>query len=219
MVIMILLIISLAAIFTVLVVTEYIWRKKIVSPETARKTVHIIVGVIVASWMFYLSQLAIVLLGIAMFTVVGISKRFAIFHAIHSVKRKTFGELYFAIGIVLAALLTNSPWIFAAAILHVSLADGLAGLVGSASKKPLGYWVFKHFKSVQGTATFFIVSVVIFMAAIYFDPLEIPNIALPIVAVFSLLIALIENVSPYGSDDLIVPVAVIAILESVSLLS
>ncbi|MBA3758095.1 hypothetical protein H0X10_00465 [Candidatus Saccharibacteria bacterium] len=206
------LLLPIIVIFIVIIVTEALWRAKILRNEPARKLVHILVGTFVASWAFFLDDKSIVLLAVAMFAVVLISRTFGIFRSIHSVTRKTWGELFFPLGIVACALLTDSPWIFAAAMLHVSIADGLAAVVGVKYHRKYGYKVFHQQKTSVGTLTFFNASLFITLATVLLAP-ELQGNLLIIVLV-PLASTLAENLTPYGADDLLVPLTVTGLLLS-----
>src|SRR5689334_3081303 len=114
--------VCVASIFVFLVFIEVLARKKKIHGEVSRKIIHIVVGSFIAFWPFFMSFRKVQQLSLALLLVVIFSKFFHIFKSIHAVRRFTLGELMFPIGIGLAALLTNSKWIFAAAILHMSLA-------------------------------------------------------------------------------------------------
>ena len=207
---MILLFQTAAAIFLILVVAEVLWRAKLLEAEHSRKLVHIVVGTFAASWAFYMNDQQIVLLAGAMFLVVVISRLLGIFSSIHSVKRKTWGELFFPVGIALSALLTDSPWIFLAAILHVSLADGLAAVVGRRYVRTHGYKVLGQQKTLVGSLAFFNASLFIVISIVLLVP-ELQFIPIVLLLVPALATAA-ENLGLYGSDDLLVPLIVTVLL-------
>lgn len=199
-----------AAIFLILVVAEVLWRAKLLEAEHSRKLVHIVVGTFAATWAFYMDDQQILLIAGAMFMVVLISRLLGIFSSIHSVKRKTWGELFFPLGIALCALLTDSPWIFMAAILHVSIADGLAAIVGRRYIRTHGYKVLGQQKTLAGSLAFFNTSLLIVIAVVLLMPeiqfLPAVMLLVPVLATAA------ENLGLYGSDDLLVPLIVTLLL-------
>ncbi len=203
---------SLFAIFGLLMTTEYLWRTKKITIEVSRKIVHMGTGVVVAFWPFYLNWTIVQLAALALFIVVLVSYKLHIFKSIHAIKRITLGEVLYPIGIGVAALLEPAPWVFAAAILHLAVADGLAAIVGVHYGKRTRYHLLSHGKSLVGSLTFFIVSFVIFVSATFFlSDHTIPNIY----GWFlwsALAVTFVENISWYGLDDITVPVSVIIIL-------
>lgn len=91
------LILTVVAVFVILLGSEFWWRRHVTHSEFSRKFVHITVGSFVAFWPFYLSWNQIRLLSLSFLIVVSISKYFHLFKLIHSVQRPTIGELYFAL--------------------------------------------------------------------------------------------------------------------------
>src|ERR1700722_10715796 len=112
--------------FCILVYAEWLSRAKQIHAELTRKLVHIAVGSFVAFWPFFLSWRTIELLSIAFLIVVCLSIRYNIFRSIHNVHRNASGEVFFAIIIGVLATFSSSDLVFMAAMLNLSLADGLA---------------------------------------------------------------------------------------------
>jgi phytol kinase len=206
---MLFLILTILAVFVLLVGSEVWWRRQAVHGEFSRKFVHITVGSFVAFWPFFLSWRQIELLSVAFLIVVAISKYLKIFQAIHSVQRPTWGELFFAVSVGLVALATHDKWIYAAALLQMSLADGLAAVIGVHYGNRLKYLVFKHAKSVVGTLTFFVISLGILLAVGHWSNMPLGfHYALAI----SVLASILENLAVFGSDNLLVPLLVALML-------
>lgn len=186
-----------------LVASEVLWRAKLIRGESARKMLHIIIGSYVASWLYFLTFRQIQLLSLAMLAGVIVSHKYHIFHAINDVKRKTWGDILYAVGLGLTALFAEQPWIFALAILHMSVADGLAGLVGTSFGKSSSYKVFGHTKSAAGTVTFVVASFVLLLAFSQNHPSEITTMVLVFVP---FVLAAAENIGVLGTDNILIPV-------------
>lgn len=201
-----------AIVFVILVVAEIGGRNGLLKSEFGRKFVHISVGSFVAFWPFFLSWQQIIALSIAFLVVIAASKYLRIFRAIHSVQRPTWGEVFFAISVGLLATLTNEEWIYTIALLHMSLADGFAAVVGTKFGKNNSYKVVGHTKSVAGTGAFMVVSLLLFV--LYGVATGAP-LAPAIIASGVLVAAAFENISIYGFDNLVVPVWVAFILAMV----
>jgi dolichol kinase len=171
---------------------------------------HLTVGSFVAFWPFFLCWNEIRLLSIAFLVVVGISKYLRVFRAIHTVQRPTLGELFFALAVGLITFITQDKWIYMAALLQMSLADGFAAVVGTRYGQRFRYIVFGHAKSLLGTATFFIVSALILIGYSHESQQY-----LTAVFIFDLSVAAsaIENLGVAGLDNLLVPVIVAGALE------
>jgi len=206
---MLALILTVLTVFVLLVINELWWRHREVHTEFGRKFIHVTVGGFVAFWPFILSWHQIEILSVAFFVVVVASKYLHVFQAIHSVQRPTWGELFFAIAVGSVALVTHNKWIYAAALMQMALADGLAAIIGVQYGNRLKYLVFKHPKSVAGTFTFFVVSLGILLAYSHLG-------GQPLTTGYMLLVAALatalENVAVWGLDNLLVPLLVAAML-------
>lgn len=212
--------IGIAGIFCILIASEFLWRTKFVKhAETSRKFVHILTGVFVSFWPFFMPTWQIQLLCGAMLTVVIVSKKLHIFASIHKVGRQTYGELLFPLGIFLAATFANSDWIFTAAVLHLSLADGVAAVVGVRHLKRFSYNMFGQSKTVIGTFAFYIVSLLITLALVIFDMAEYSDMAQMMVLWLPIATTLLENVAVYGTDNVLLPLFVVAVLNTLQQVS
>lgn len=201
--------ITVAVVFLVLLANEVWWRRKNTHDEFSRKFVHIVVGSFVAFWPFYLTWAQIVVLSIAFLVVVGVSKYFKVFQAIHSVQRPTWGELFFALSVGAIAMITHNKWIYTASLLQMALADGLAAIVGVQFGGSTSYRILSHTKSLVGTLTFFLVSLLVLMEVTRSGHLQIPFLYL---LLSSAIACILENLAALGLDNLLVPVSVALLL-------
>lgn len=198
-------VLTLLAILLLLVISELWWRRRDIHNELSRKFVHLSVGTLVAFWPFYLSRLDIELLSLAFVVVVVLSKRFHVFNAIHSVQRPTWGEVYFALSVGIIALVTNNKWIYLAALLQMSVADGLAAVIGVRYGVTHKYLVFRRVKSLAGTSAFLIASLLILTASSHYGHLSLGAAQIVII---SLAAGLLENIGIDGLDNILVPLFV-----------
>lgn len=200
------LILTIVAVAALLLISEVWWRVHSRPNELSRKFVHITVGSFVAFWPFFLTWNQIGLLSVAFLLGVGISKYFHLFRAIHSVQRPTWGELFFAMAVGIVAMITHSKGVYAVALLHMSLADGLAAIVGTRySTARTRYRVLGSTKSLPGTVTFIVVSLCLLVGFAYFSDIHTPVLAILGLATAA---SLGENVGIYGLDNLFVPVLI-----------
>lgn len=205
------LLVIVVAVFLLLAVSEILWRRHDFNPEYTRKFIHITVGSFVAFWPLFLDRRTIVGLSIAFVVVVLASHYFDMFKAIRSVQRPTWGEMFFAIAVGVLAYVSSSGWIYLVALLHMSLADGLAALIGTEFGHRTRYYVFGHPKSVVGTLTFIAISLGIFAGYCYFTATPFSPWFVPI----TLAAAVIENLAIRGFDNLLVPLFVALCLNAV----
>lgn len=203
---MIALIVSVLVVFLVLLASEAWWRRSGIHGEFSRKFVHITVGSFVAFWPYFLTPTHIKILSVAFLAGVIVSKYLGIFQAIHSVQRPTLGEAWFAIVVgALAFTIPEHPHIYTAALLVMSLADGLAAVVGTRYGNSGKYTVFGYTKSVIGTSTFFVVTCLILVAYAAMTDGALPLAALVPLA---LIATALENFAVNGYDNLFVPLVV-----------
>jgi phytol kinase len=202
-------VLTVLVVFLLLVLNEIWGRKQAVHGEFSRKFVHITVGSFVAFWPFFLSWRQIEIFSVAFMVVVLASKYLHIFKAIHTVQRPTWGEVFFAASVGIIALVTHDKWIYAAALLQMSLADGFAAVIGTRYGGRQKYSVAGYAKSVVGTLTFFVVSVLILVAYVHWGDTAL---SLKRLLSISVLATLLENVAIRGFDNLLVPLLVAFLL-------
>jgi len=196
--------------FLILVFAEYLSRYRGVHSELTRKFVHMAVGTFVAFWPFFMSWGNIQLLSLAFFVVVSMSLKFNIFRSIHAVDRNMVGEMLFAAVIGVLALISTSQWIFMAAMLHLSLGDGLAAIVGLGWGDKNQYKIWGSTKSRVGTIAFAVTSVIITIIYV----IGSGNGGIAVVVLLPLLATLAENLAVRGTDNLVMPLLVAFVLAS-----
>jgi dolichol kinase len=208
---MISLFIALTGVALLVVTGEYLRRVHLLHAEVTRKFIHISVAAFAASWPFFMEWNEVYLISLLMFVGILFSRFLHLFGAIHGVKRRTWGELFFAMSIGICAVFGQSPWAFAAAMLVMGIADGMAALVGTLIDGTHDYKVFGHRKSREGTITFFVCTIVIILVCA-----SLGNLSPTFLKVLSIagMTAIIENISIAGTDNLFVPLAVVLLISS-----
>lgn len=204
-------ILSLGLIFLLLIANEFAWRRGKLEAEESRKIIHVLAGAFIAFWPLYMSWRTIQILSVILFAGIFISYRYGVFGAIHKVKRKTAGELWYPAGIGLSALLTVQPWIFTVAVLHLALADGFAAVFGRRFGF-MHYRIGPHTKSVLGSFVFLIISSLLCLIAYIILSEELPGTSLAVFAITPLLVTAIESISRHGIDNLLIPLSVVVAL-------
>ncbi len=192
-----------------LLVAEYGWHKGWWHGEGARKLAHMLIGIQVALWPLYLDWFEIRLISIGLALGFIVSMRLRWFKSIGSVSRLSYGEVLFALMIGGLTLVTQSAAIYAAAMLHLSIADGAAALMGLRFGRTTTYRVFGHTKSLVGSLSFFIASLGILVAYAVIVPGGLP---LHIIAFGALGATLLENLGILGLDNIFVPAYVVWLL-------
>lgn len=203
-----------AGIAAILIVSEIAWSRAHIYDELARKFVHISSGLFIATLGFWVDYPWIMVLAIG-FVVANVVNRYVnYFHAIHAVKRKSWGDVLFGVGVFIIAWLQPSPWLFAAAILQVSLADGLAAVAGVTYGRKHGrYYLFGQPKSVIGSGVFLACSCLILLSLFALDPyFASPLSMLPVAIMLPLMLVCLENLAVYGTDNVLLPLATLLVL-------
>lgn len=203
---------AVVIVFAFLLMSEWGWRKHWLHGEVGRKFVHINVGTFVAFWPYFLDWTEIRLLSLAFFIIVLGAMQLGAFKALGSVQRPTYGEVFFALSVGLLTLITSSKGVYAAAILQMALADGFAAIVGTKYGRENKYHLFGRAKSAAGSATFFVISCSLLIGYSLFSVTGLPW---QYILIGSIGATILENLAVLGFDNLLVPVAMGLLLQTV----
>jgi len=202
---------ALFPIVLVLFGSEYLWRKDILRGEKIRKLVHIASGCWVAFWPWLLTYDQIAIIAIIAIAAQVVDRRLKIFHATFETKRFSLGDFSFPAGVLVTALIAGNQWIFAIAILHIALADGMAAVMGKLYGQSNHYKIFKGNKSVAGSLTFLFISYVLMGVAIMALHVTEPSSVFAILLLPPVLLG-VENIAPFGLDNLAIPLIATVLL-------
>jgi dolichol kinase len=209
---------ALVPVGIILLLSEYLWRKKILKGERARKFTHILAGIWMAFWPFYIPFDGIFILGCIALTFLLYSRHIHVFKSIYTVKRRTYGEIFYALAIVFCSYFGQEPWIFTVSILLLALADGGAAVVGKNWGANNQYLIFGNknlTKSVAGTLGFLVFAYVSVVIGWLIGGNEImSNHIFTAFFILPISTTLLENISPFGLDNLITPALATILLNS-----
>lgn len=192
---------------------EHIWRQRLLQEEHARKFVHIAIGLFAASWPFYLEWNDIRLISILLAVGYVVIRRLNLFKSVSRVTRKTYGEVFFALSFGFITLLTDSIAVYMLAVLVMTLADGLAAIVGTTFGKNNSYQLFGGTKSIAGSATFFVVTLTLIAMFGLYTPIIVPiGISLSV----AIIATVMENAGVLGLDNLFIPLFITLVFTAVS---
>lgn len=204
---------SFVFILGVLGIAQLLLRRTELSASLTRKIVHISV----AHWWFiamvFFDSLAAALVGPVVFTIVNyLSYRFGIFKAMeHEDRRKNLGTIYFPISLIVLVTMSFTGWmpVYVAGIgvLVMGYGDGFASIIGERYGSHSA-WLRATGKSVAGTATMFIasfVAVAVFLLAVGAEQSVLHLLVAS--ASTAALAAAVELVTPFGLDNLSVPIS------------
>ncbi|MDD2731685.1 MAG: hypothetical protein PHI53_00625 [Candidatus Pacebacteria bacterium] len=182
-----------------LILNEFVSRKFLIPAHFSRKMAHIFSALIVFAMPFFLSKNEIIIIAVIFAIILFLTRRKNIFSSIHSVERKTFGEIFLPMGVALCAFcfLPQKTTAFQFGILIMGISDALASIFGEKFGKHI-IKLFGHKKSIEGSAVFFISSTII--ALFFTSGFNYCIFSVAIILTFT------ELVSVIGLDNLILPV-------------
>jgi phytol kinase len=189
-------------------------------PETVRKLFHICMGLVSLTLPLFFSSMwmvmALSLITIAALTAVRKAKplKQQFGNVICGVKRRSYGEIYFSIGVALTFCFADGDWLaYSIAILTLTLADAMAAIAGSRFGS-LRFKLIHDQKSIEGSVTFFTVTFLcVYAPLLIFADAAWIN-ALLIAMIISLLLTAIEAAAWRGLDNLFIPIAALLLLRS-----
>ena len=188
-----------------------------ISPEAARKGVHVAMGGLTLAfpWLFRSLWPVLLLAGLALAAMAALrvgALRQSVGGVLHDVGRESVGDLAFPVAVALLFILAGGePVFYAVPILLLGLADPAAALVGT-SHGQARYDTVDGRKSREGSVVF---------AAVAFLCVHVPLLlftatgraeSLLIAAVVAVLVSMLEAVAWRGLDNLFVPLGAYAVL-------
>jgi dolichol kinase len=170
---------------------EIITRRKNFKREFTRRIAHVSSGIFGLIMGYVLEPKVFIVSCLLFLIVISFSYLVNFFSSIHGVKRKTYGEIFLPIGIIIAYLISNGPNVnYLSSILILTISDPLSGVL--VDLKP------SYKNSIFSFIVFFISTMVILLT-VYGQR------RLVIVILFSVLIAITERISSLGTDNLSIP--------------
>ncbi len=175
--------------------------------ELSRKIIHIGTGpVILLAWIFDIPKNIAFLSAFFITIALGVNYKYRLLPAIEDIERKSFGTIAYGISITLLLLFfwPNYAASISIGVLSMAFGDGLAGLVGRSVNSPK-WLILGQSKSVVGTLTMATV-----VAGTTATIASINNLGiLPSeILVITLIATFLEQVSPWGIDNITVPIGV-----------
>ena len=200
--------ILLVSILTFVIGSELILNFGFLSPESNRRLVHVIIGILVTLSPLIFSRsnepsmlaLAFIILNVLAYN----DKRFK---GIHSQRRITYGTIYFPIAYL---ILTMGFWQYTEFMIIslslLALSDPFAAFIGERTSNKIEFIVWDDKKTLQGTVAFFFSALflVYFISQLLFN---YSNMYLLLFAVFTATGATIAEItSSKGSDNISIPI-------------
>lgn len=200
-------IVSFAFVFTIIGISTILTKNNLLSGENSRKFVHI--GV--SNWwiiaMVFFNNSFYAAIAPSFFVIINyIAYKKSIFKVMAGERnKKDLGTVYFAISLLILTIVTfregSHPYIGAIGVLVMGYGDGFAAVFGTKYTKQ-SFKIWNSTKTISGTAAMFVFS---FLTVFIILKIYSPIFALPISAVLALAATTIEVFSPFGLDNLSVP--------------
>lgn len=203
---------SAAAFIALLTLAEASARRWHLQAEVGRKLAHVSSAVTAAALPLVLPFPAIAGLAAAFVPFMILSRRCQLFPVLHSAERSTFGEIYFPLGVLAAALLVPDGPAYSFGVLVMGIGDALASLIGQRFGRK-EYRVFGAMKTYLGSAALLATTLVlgVLTAAIL---VGISGNVVLIVIGIAAVITIEEGVFGGGADNVVLPVTAAALLRA-----
>lgn len=172
---------------------ELLCRQKKLSRPNARKVIHVGVCFIVALLtVLFVDYKIFVLPGMVFCGLMFISRYILKLESLSDRQESSFGEVFLPLGVAISALLSSNEQYFVGSMLILGIADTSAYYFGRKIKSPEIFLGKTLVGSIACLATTFIICVFV--------------VPVPDAIAVSFAVSLCELISPYGSDNLILPI-------------
>ena len=103
---------TLGIVFVILLLNEYLWKKRILRGEASRKFMHIIIGTFGAFWPFFLTYGQIFIISMGALGFIILLRYTKVFRSLYTVRRKSWGDLIAPATIGILATLEPTKLVF-----------------------------------------------------------------------------------------------------------
>ena len=173
--------------------------------EVLRKIIHIGIGPLIpfAKYLEITQNSALYFTGFISLLIF-INYRYKLFPTIEDVERKSFGTLFYCLSLFILIYLfwEKDPISLIAGFFIMTFGDGFAGLIGKNFDSK-SWFILKQKKSIFGTLTMFLTSVIVVICLGYFYAYSFNMNYFTI----ALIATILEQFSIFGIDNFIVPIS------------
>ena len=173
--------------------------------EVRRKIIHIGIGPLIpfAKYLEITQTSALYFTGFIS-SLIFINYRYKLFPTIEDVERKSFGTLFYCLSLFILIYLfwDKDPISLIAGFFIMTFGDGFAGLIGKNFDSK-SWFILKQKKSIFGTLTMFLTSVIVVICLGYFYAYSFNMNYFTI----ALIATILEQFSIFGIDNFIVPIS------------
>jgi dolichol kinase len=197
---------------------EYLHKHYAINPEYTRKMAHSIATLSSLIFIYTIkSHWYILILGLFFFVLLLVAKRMKLFNSIDAVNRKTGGSYLLPVSVYIVfyiASTSGNNLLFILPILLLGISDPLAGFIGTYFRNRINKITLFNYlldKTILGSSVFFMSTLIISLITLYLFDYELSKLLF-----LSILIAVTTTVtellSPYGTDNLTVPLITVMLL-------
>ncbi len=191
--------------FSIFLISIFFKKYNKDSKEIVRKIIHIGIGPLIpiAQFLKINQNSALIFTGIVSLMVF-INYNYKLFPTIEDVERKSYGTLFYCLSLFILIYLfwDKDPYALISGFFIMTFGDGLAGLIGKSFNSKS--WIFfKQKKSLYGTITMFLTSLIVISLVGYSQQNSL-NLNYFTIAFIS---TLLEQFSVLGIDNFIVPIS------------
>ena len=169
--------------------------------EVLRKIIHIGIGPLIPIAQYLnIDQQAALIFTAVMSLLIFLNYLYRLFPTIEDVDRKSFGTLFYCLSLFILIFLfwDKDPNSLIAGFLIMTFGDGLAGLIGKSFNSQI-WFVLRQKKSLFGTMTMFVTSLIVLCSLGYFDQNSF-NLNYFIIALSSLTISHVLLINFFNKD-------------------
>lgn len=185
--------INLGLVIVVITISEIIARLKLIRPSVLRKVMHVATGGIVVLGSYLSDYHAYIIVGVLMTAALFAQHYLLPLRSLQDRFNQSHGEVYFALGVAIAALLCPTLTGFIACVVTLALADTAAYIFGKGLISPKIYGS----KTVAGSLACLLVTFVIFTCFGYSWGESL---------VLAFYVTAAELLSGHGADNMAIPV-------------
>ena len=201
-----------------LLIIKLIEKKSNIDGELKRKLFHITMGLVVLTFPhIFHNRNSVIIIGTISILLFIIMKHTSLKKSLgtilYSVNRESWGEIFFAIAVVLIFYWSNGDKItYSIPILILTFADSAAALIGKKYAKNSLSQLNEDKKSLEGSFMFFIVAFMLTLVPLLLYTDVGREETLIISAIVGFNVSLIEMISHSGNDNLLIPLTTYAFL-------
>ncbi len=179
--------------------TEVLKRKFALPTAYTRRFIHIGTAAVAGFAPLFVTRDQLIIVCIFFIVLLLLGRSYTLFSAIHGVDRKSFGDIYLPLGVILSALIFLPQYIhiFQFGIFIMGISDAVAGFVGEKFDKH-NIEVYGNKKSIEGSVAFFVCSLI--LTLVFFPFVGYQILVIPIV------LTMTEFGLVHGFDNLILPI-------------